>query len=323
MTIPRLSRLVFISFVITLVGNSVVMLTASAGTTIINPGGGPLEPEGHHSFLIANGTQAMSSRTAPDPAVDIRDDELANMIFNNTPMSQSPHSAMLFTMGQCYSGGFANDLVAGARGSTIGFAAGARWDQCSYSNATGNTFLEPWSRAVWAPHPDDDQFLQAYNYAAANDPNAPSTFPQYYGVDADTQTLDLGGGNNNFAILFVGDTYGRPDFFSDIDQIHYILRSYYNFDEAHIYALYGNGMRSDSADPSSFMLPSWVDGPGTKAQLAAAIDSVNGAWIPNDGLFFWSSDHGAEATVPLPAALQLFFAGAVLLSAIASACRST
>jgi len=89
---------------------------------------------------------------------------------------------MLFTMGQCNSGGFLSDLASGVGAGSIGFTAAARWDQCSFSTAAGNTFLQPWGRAVDAPHPADDQFRQAYDFAVANDPNAGATFPQYYAV---------------------------------------------------------------------------------------------------------------------------------------------
>ena len=92
------------------------------------------------------------------------------------------------------------------------------------------------------------------------------------------------------------------------------LTTQYGFDEAHIFALYGNGAREDAGDPGSPALPGWIDGPGTKAQLASAIASVGGAWVPNDGFFFWASNHGLESTVPEPATILLVtIGGAVVL----------
>ena len=46
-----------------------------------------------------------------------------------------------------------------------------------------------------------------------SDPNARNEFPRYGAVDSDALNLNLGGGNQNFYLLYVGDTRGRPDFF--------------------------------------------------------------------------------------------------------------
>jgi len=83
------------------------------------------------------------------------------------------------------------------------------------------------------------------------------------------------------------------------------LTTQYGLDEAHIFALYGNRAREDAGDPGSPALPGWIDGPGTKAQLASAIASVGGAWVPNDGFLFWASNHGLESTAPEPVTILL------------------
>jgi hypothetical protein len=216
-------------------------------------------------------------------------------------------------MGQCFSSGFLNDLRTASGGDPMGFAAAARWDQCSFSNATGNTWLQPWGQAVDAPHPANDPFLDAYNFATANDPNAPSTFPQYYAFDSDDKTLNLGGGNNNFYLLYVGDTHGRPDFFLDIDQIHRILTTQYGATENDIFAYYGDGLHEDASNAGPADLPAWIDGAGTKTNLSGAISNIGGAFVPNDGFFFWSSNHGIES-VPEPATVALTGGGLLVLA---------
>ena len=41
---------------------------------------------------------------------------------------------------------------------------------------------------------------------------------------------------------------------------------------------------------------------------------MGGAWVPNDGFFFWASNHGLESTVPEPATILLVtIGGAVVL----------
>jgi hypothetical protein len=181
----------------------------------------------------------------------------------------------------------------------------------------GNTFLNPWADAVAAPVANDG-FLDAFNTAVLNDvaatgPTATPTHPQYYSSDAAVDALTLGGGT--FALLFVGDTSGRPDFFDDIDKIHDILRTYYGYAEADIFAYYGDGAREDEADGGSTALPAWIDGAGTKANYEAGLGMISANLNPNgeDGIFLWTSNHGSTA-VPEPTTVLLLATGLVALA---------
>jgi hypothetical protein len=261
------------------------------------------QPAGDHSTIVAS--------SGPD----ILDSTWLGWVQNtlyNAPLNTPAFGQLLSVFGQCFSGGFIDE--AQKLTGNVGMATAAYWGECSKSTDKGNTFLNPWADAVDGAAANDG-FLDAFKTAVANDiaaKGADPTSPQYYSSEAAVDTTTLG--NGLFALLFVGDTSGRPDYFLDISRIRSILTTKYGYLDQNIFAYYGDGARQDQADPGSPALPDWIDGAGTAANYQTGLGSISSNLNPNgaDGVFLWNSNHGD--TVPEPGTWALAALGAALFA---------
>lgn len=280
-----------------------LLAATSAHATRIDTNNKGAQPAAEHSHIIASKTP------------DIPDDTWLSWVqndFYSAPLETPKFNQLLSVFGQCFSGGFV-DEVQQLKGN-VGIATAAYWGECSESTAKGNTFLNPWADAVDGAKADDP-FLDAFKSAVLNDeaatgPKATPTSPQYYSSNAGVDALTLGGGA--YALLFVGDTTGRPDYFLDISKIHTVLTTKYGYSDDNIFAYYGDGARQDQGNAGSAALPNWIDGAGTAANYQTGLSSIAANLNPNgaDGIFLWNSNHGSS--VPEPATWLLAAIGASL-----------
>ncbi len=273
-----------------------ILVTTTAQATRIDTNNKGAQPAGEDSLIIAT------------KAPDIDDGTWLGWVqtsLYSQPQETPMFSQLLSVFGQCFSGGFIDE--AEKLKGNVGMATAAYWGECSESTAAGNTFLGPWATAVDGAKADDP-FLDAFKSAVLNDeaatgPKATPTSPQYYSSNAAVDGLTLGGGA--FALLFVGDTSGRPDYFLDISMIHTVLTTKYAYTEDNIFAFYGDGARQDQANAGSAALPAWIDGAGTAGNYQTGLMSIASSLNPNgaDGVFLWNSNHGN--TVPEPSTWAL------------------
>jgi hypothetical protein len=266
------------------------------------------QPAGEDSLIIAT--------KAPDIVDGTWQGWVQSSLYSQ-PLETPMFGQLLGVFGQCFSGGFIDE--AQQLKGNVGLATAAYWGECSESTAAGNTFLGPWATAVDGAKADDG-FLDAFKSAVLNDeaatgPKATPTSPQYYSSNAAVDALTLG--SASFALLFVGDTSGRPDYFLDISKIHSVLTTKYAYTEDNIFAYYGDGARQDQANAGSAALPAWIDGSGTAANYQTGLTSIASSLNPNgaDGIFLWNSNHGN--TVPEPATWVLAVVGGLLATIVA------
>lgn len=283
-------------------------VAAVAQATRIDTNNQGNQPAGAHALIVAS--------SGPD----IQDDAWLGWVqthFYTAPLDTPAFGQLLSVFGQCFSGGFIDEVQ--KLGGNVGLATAAYWGECSLSTAKGNTFLIPWADAVDGPAANDG-FLDAFNTAVANDvaatgPNAVPTSPQYYSANAAVDAATLGSGL--YALLFVGDTSGRPDYFLDISKIHSILTTKYGYLDQNIFAYYGDGARQDQANAGSPALPAWIDGAGTAANYQTGLASIASSLNPNrsDGIFLWNSNHGSMVPEPATWALAALGAAWIVLAA--------
>lgn len=229
------------------------------------------EPDWHHSGLCT-----------VDGGV-VWDSDLAGMISTNFTAWQD----MKFVFGQCYSGGFVNDML--GLGDNIVVSTSSNWDRpAHYDGVTGESYLRKWNEAVAADATMEQAHDQAKTHSRVDDDQ-----PQYASKPAALgDTLKLGQGQqSDHAVLFAGNVNDNPYspiderqmFLNDLTSIHSTLVDTYGYREDNVHVLFGDG----SGAP-------WIDGAATAANLQAAIEAVGPLMNDQEEFFFWGFDHGTE-----------------------------
>ncbi|MBY0586944.1 hypothetical protein K2X85_07195 [bacterium] len=204
-----------------------------------------------------------------------------------------------FLFAQCYSGGMLDDLndTFGTEVRWVGGSA-ARYDELSWgqSNSTPNA-LDFWPKAFFQGLDEatsEEEMITYINYARDNDYTGPN------GTGAETpqsiyrnggqfinhhESIPAASGGHN-AILWAGKANGIRHV-NDIKGMYSRLVADFQAtgDPWSIIVL------GDSSDLGIAALPA------TKANLAAAFETLEGIQGPNDNFLFFSSNHGGSETV--------------------------
>jgi uncharacterized protein (TIGR03382 family) len=240
------------------------------------------EPPSHHSGLASQDDT-------------IWDNELANWI---SQYFTNGYSHMKFMFGQCYSGGFINDLK---DFSNVVIGTASDYDHTStYVNATGDSYQQRWTDFVDGNDPGDTM-RNAHDTAKIY---APEERPQYYSNPpalGNSLKLKNDGEMSWHAVLYVG-TYTDEDQKNYYDRLteemFETLRTDYGYPAANIDILFGN-------DPSVLNTPGAVTKTATWENLRSTLQAVGDELNSQEQFFFWAIDHGTEIPMPSAAALLL------------------
>jgi len=265
----------------------------------------------YHSSIIAQGLRR------------ITDTDFANLVFDNFVLAQAAFPSLNIHMGQCFGGGFIDeldhgtaDLPGGMSNFTINSAAA--WSRLSNGQETASKQRNLYSNAWWVQVDasiNNKQMLNAYTAALTFPlflaPERAKQMPQYFSrPDARDAAFLNSAPGTKIALLFVGDDRVNvagmirrgQSMYRDALRMYGTLINLYGYAPNNVKVYYHDG----TAPPGAPMgLP--IDGPATVANFEsfflAPPQVIKGE---DDGIFIWISDHGG---------LQLQFTGQVGLVA--------
>lgn len=256
------------------------------------------EPAWHNSGLSAQGDT-------------IWDWQFADLV--GTYIEAPGYLDMKFMFGQCYSGGFINDLI---DFSDIAVSAAAQWDHTSsYEDTTGPPYWD-------GDYENYDSYAQRWTeWMSLNDPFSTQFDAHLAGLgysDAVTEGAEfwcdvplmedarLDDGLSLHAILYVGgynDADERDYFDYTTTMMYDALVGEYGYNPANIHVLFGSNPE---------LAPGVNTYEATYDNLEFAFAEISLTMNPDEEFFFWSDDHGTFS-IPEPGTLALLGMGGIAL----------
>lgn len=251
------------------------------------------EPTLHHSSLSTSDPQ--------NP--HIYDSDFAGWI---SDYFTGGYSRMAFMFGQCYSGGFINDLK--DFDNTV-ICTASDYDKTAtiWPLSNYDCYANRWERDIRGGGPDDT-VKNAHDAAKLF---MPSDQPQYYSNPTNMgDSLKL---NNNMsdrvhAILYVGNWENQEEqlyFKAFTETMFNTLTNYHLFPAENIDILFGN-------QSQLLNTPGAVTMDATPYNLENSLMMTGQDLNSNEQFFFWGFGHGTEV-IPEPATFLLLGLGAVML----------
>jgi len=244
-----------------------------------------------------------SCLVADTPNEKVWDYQLASLIYGDPNLASAEK---IFTFGQCYGGGFIDDLayVNGDRNrprSNVVIATASEYFEPAWTPediTRWDSYIGAWNRAVSTAN---TTMLDAFHSARKADIYGPVyTFagqparnwenPQYHAsAGMDTATLGSKGVDHSYAVLFVGDADANSMKVAT-EQIYATLMNVYHYDPSHVKVLYTEAEPNRIPYYNSKPIPRR---PGTRTELTSALASL-GSDVQQ--LFFWADNHGGQYT---------------------------
>jgi hypothetical protein len=230
------------------------------------------------------------------PKKKITDEDLADMV---TTYIDSNYKDMVFVFGQCFGGGFIDDLGSATSGyNPVAIMSACKHNKLSFgsgSTSGRSYFLKAFSMYLhmYPTWPIKDLF---YVGAVKSDEAAKKGWetPQFLSQPQPAgDNIKIHDGTSNYAILYAGrpniDFLGGPTwtYWNDLDDIYDRLGDL-GYTDNDIFVLYGDKKTPDGIPPS------WppIDYEATYDNLKTVFETLQAKMSPSATLFFWVSDHG-------------------------------
>ncbi len=267
----------------------VALTTMLVPATVLAVACPPDEPDGHHSGLVTHDDDV------------VWDNELAAMIEDNF----GGWKHMKFAFGQCYSGGFIDDIS--GLGDRIVISTSSCWDTpAHYDGQTGDSYMRWWTNAVddtagsyastAPPEPVMASMKEAYDWGKLH-PKVDLDAPQYlskpkgFGDELHLKHDEV----ERYALVWAGNVEDNPytplnetqAFLDDAKHIYDSLTGLYDYTDDNIHVLFGGG-------PADFPGETWIDDEATCETMEQHIQEFGPEVDAEDQFFGWFFDHGTE-----------------------------
>jgi len=202
----------------------------------------------------------------------------------------SDYKNMIFVFGQCYGGGFIDDLARATSGhSPVAIISASKHNEKAWMDdfeSGVSHFLQAFNDAV---QKDPTRTIwQLFNESEHNDLRGPyakdprdrKEDPQFFAQPQPAgDNIKLHDGTSNYAILYAGnpERQNRNDFYRMYETLTDL-----GYTDDEIFVLYGS-------------IPVWpIDYEATDENLEFVFETLQRKMGPNETLFFWVSNHGGK-----------------------------